>query len=188
MQLAAAANGFALAMRRCWSTRVCPELRRPTSQGRVIPRRDDRRHPWHGVFKSESDDPRESLLLQAARFLEYESARVLCSDVYIQDPTFRTLEDVVELADVLVIGAPIESTESSSSRLRNGSSTSGISTAKVPCFRPRAKSRSNRLTGPCRRRPLRLRFPPWRRERFSLPDIPAGCVSPHFRADVGSHR
>ena len=105
MQLAAAANGFALGHAAMLVNEGLPNF--------VV------RHLKEGLslaamtvgilgmaFKSESDDPRESLSYKLRKILEYESARVLCSDVYIQDPTFRTLKDVVELADVLVIGAP----------------------------------------------------------------------------------
>ena len=58
------------------------------------------------AFKAESDDPRESLSYKLRKILEYEAAEVLCTDVYIPDPDFRTLEEVVERSDLLFIGAP----------------------------------------------------------------------------------
>ena len=58
------------------------------------------------AFKSESDDPRESLSYKLRKILEYEAERVLCSDVYIQDPSFLPLQEVIDLSDVLIIGAP----------------------------------------------------------------------------------
>ncbi len=58
------------------------------------------------AFKSDSDDPRESLSYKLRKILEYETERVLCSDVYIQDPSFLPLREVIDRSDVLVIGAP----------------------------------------------------------------------------------
>ncbi|MDR3638965.1 MAG: nucleotide sugar dehydrogenase [Isosphaeraceae bacterium] len=58
------------------------------------------------AFKAESDDPRESLSYKLRKVLEAEAAEVLCTDVYIQDPTFRPLDEVLDRADLLIIGAP----------------------------------------------------------------------------------
>jgi UDP-N-acetyl-D-mannosaminuronic acid dehydrogenase len=58
------------------------------------------------AFKGESDDPRESLSYKLRKILEYESAEVLCTDVYIKDPTFLPLEEVVRRSDILFIGTP----------------------------------------------------------------------------------
>jgi UDP-N-acetyl-D-mannosaminuronic acid dehydrogenase len=58
------------------------------------------------AFKSESDDPRESLSYKLRKVLGYESRECLCTDVYIDDPSFLPLEDVVARADLLFIGAP----------------------------------------------------------------------------------
>ena len=54
------------------------------------------------AFKAESDDPRESLSYKLRKILEYEAAEVLCTDVYIKDPGFLPLEEVVERSDLLV--------------------------------------------------------------------------------------
>ncbi|HEY2155178.1 MAG TPA: UDP binding domain-containing protein, partial [Isosphaeraceae bacterium] len=58
------------------------------------------------AFKGDSDDPRESLSYKLRKVLEYEAAEVLCTDVYIQDPSFHPLDEVIERSDVLIIGAP----------------------------------------------------------------------------------
>lgn len=58
------------------------------------------------AFKAESDDPRESLSYKLRKILEYEAAAVLCTDVYIDDPSFHPLERVVDECDVVVVGAP----------------------------------------------------------------------------------
>ena len=58
------------------------------------------------AFKAESDDPRESLSYKLRKILAYEAAEVLCTDVYIDDPDFRPLEEVIERSDVLFVGAP----------------------------------------------------------------------------------
>ena len=58
------------------------------------------------AFKADSDDPRESLSYKLRKVLEAEAAEVLCTDVYIDDPTFLPLDEVVDRADLLIIGAP----------------------------------------------------------------------------------
>jgi UDP-N-acetyl-D-mannosaminuronic acid dehydrogenase len=58
------------------------------------------------AFKAESDDPRESLSYKLRKVLEYEAAEVLCTDVYIEDPAFRPLEEVVARSELLFVGAP----------------------------------------------------------------------------------
>jgi UDP-N-acetyl-D-mannosaminuronic acid dehydrogenase len=58
------------------------------------------------AFKAESDDRRESLSYKLRKILEYESAGVLCTDPFIEDPTFLPLGEVVARADLLILGAP----------------------------------------------------------------------------------
>jgi UDP-N-acetyl-D-mannosaminuronic acid dehydrogenase len=58
------------------------------------------------AFKGDCDDPRESLSYKLKKILEYEAAEVLCTDVYIEDPAFFPLEEVVRRSDLLVIGTP----------------------------------------------------------------------------------
>jgi UDP-N-acetyl-D-mannosaminuronic acid dehydrogenase len=58
------------------------------------------------AFKADSDDPRESLSYKLRKILEYEALECLCTDVYIQDPSFLPLDDVLAKADLLIVGAP----------------------------------------------------------------------------------
>ena len=58
------------------------------------------------AFKGDSDDPRESLSYKLRKVLEYEAAEVLCTDVYIDDPSFHPLDEVIARSDVLIVGAP----------------------------------------------------------------------------------
>lgn len=58
------------------------------------------------AFKGDSDDPRESLSYKLRRLLAYEAADVLCTDVYIEDPRFVALDDLLERSDLLILGAP----------------------------------------------------------------------------------
>jgi UDP-N-acetyl-D-mannosaminuronic acid dehydrogenase len=59
------------------------------------------------AFKAESDDIRSSLSYKLKRILEFRAGGVLCTDPYVVvDDTLVPLEDVLEQADVLVIGAP----------------------------------------------------------------------------------
>jgi UDP-N-acetyl-D-mannosaminuronic acid dehydrogenase len=57
------------------------------------------------AFKGNCDDPRTSLSYKLHKVLTLECRRVLCSDPYIQDPTFVTQEQLLAEADVVFIGA-----------------------------------------------------------------------------------
>jgi UDP-N-acetyl-D-mannosaminuronic acid dehydrogenase len=58
------------------------------------------------AFKGDIDDSRESLSYKLRKILEYEAAAVVCTDPYVSDPRFVTLDDALERSDVLVLGAP----------------------------------------------------------------------------------
>ena len=58
------------------------------------------------AFKSESDDKRESLSYKLRKLLMVEAKEVLCTDPYVVDPKLIPLEDAVERADVIILGAP----------------------------------------------------------------------------------
>jgi UDP-N-acetyl-D-mannosaminuronic acid dehydrogenase len=59
------------------------------------------------AFKGGSDDIRDSLSYKLKRILKLKARDVLCTDPYVTvDPTLRPLEEVLEQADLLVIGAP----------------------------------------------------------------------------------
>ena len=58
------------------------------------------------AFKAESDDPRESLSYKLRKLLEFEGATVVCSDVYVADPSFVDTETLVARSDIVIVGAP----------------------------------------------------------------------------------
>jgi UDP-N-acetyl-D-mannosaminuronic acid dehydrogenase len=59
------------------------------------------------AFKGESDDIRSSLSYKLKRILEFHAGSVLCTDPYVSvDPRLVPLQDVLDQADVLIIGAP----------------------------------------------------------------------------------
>ena len=58
------------------------------------------------AFKGDIDDARESLSYKLRKILEYEAASVICTDPYVDDPRLVSLGEVLERADVLVLGAP----------------------------------------------------------------------------------
>jgi UDP-N-acetyl-D-mannosaminuronic acid dehydrogenase len=58
------------------------------------------------AFKGDSDDARESLSYKLRKILEYEARAVVCTDPYVEDPSLVALDDALERADVLVLGAP----------------------------------------------------------------------------------
>ena len=57
------------------------------------------------AFKGNNDDPRDSLAYKLRKVLTFESRRVLCTDPYIDDPSFVSLETALEQADVVFLGA-----------------------------------------------------------------------------------
>jgi UDP-N-acetyl-D-mannosaminuronic acid dehydrogenase len=58
------------------------------------------------AFKGGSDDPRESLAYKLRKILTMKAKETLCSDPYIADSRFVPMAEVLERADVVVIGAP----------------------------------------------------------------------------------
>jgi UDP-N-acetyl-D-mannosaminuronic acid dehydrogenase len=59
------------------------------------------------AFKADSDDVRSSLSYKLRRILRTRADRVMCSDPYVTaDHRLDRLEDVLDQADLLVIGAP----------------------------------------------------------------------------------
>jgi UDP-N-acetyl-D-mannosaminuronic acid dehydrogenase len=58
------------------------------------------------AFKGESDDARASLSYKLRKLAAFKGARVLCTDPYIEDPTFQPLETVVAESDLLIVAAP----------------------------------------------------------------------------------
>jgi UDP-N-acetyl-D-mannosaminuronic acid dehydrogenase len=58
------------------------------------------------AFKPNSDDPRSSLAYKLRKILLLECRKVLCTDPYVSDPDLTPLQDVLDQADLLVVGAP----------------------------------------------------------------------------------
>ena len=59
-------------------------------------------------FKAEVDDPRDSLSYKLRKFAQMECKRVLCTDEYIQDPTFVPLETALQESDIVVLATAHE--------------------------------------------------------------------------------
>jgi UDP-N-acetyl-D-mannosaminuronic acid dehydrogenase len=57
------------------------------------------------AFKGNCDDPRDSLAYKLRKLLTLECREVLCTDPYIQDPSFVSLEEALARADVVFIAA-----------------------------------------------------------------------------------
>jgi UDP-N-acetyl-D-mannosaminuronic acid dehydrogenase len=58
------------------------------------------------AFKGDNDDIRESLAFKLRKLLAFEAKEVICTDEYANVPWFRPLEEVLDRADLLIIGAP----------------------------------------------------------------------------------
>lgn len=59
------------------------------------------------AFKAESDDTRSSLSYKLKRILLFKAADVLCTDPYVRtDSGLVPVDEVLERADVLIVGAP----------------------------------------------------------------------------------
>jgi len=58
------------------------------------------------AFKGESDDPRASLSYKVRKLAAFKGARVMCTDPFVEDPSFDPLEKVLSESDILVIAAP----------------------------------------------------------------------------------
>lgn len=58
------------------------------------------------AFKANNDDSRESLAYKLRKLLQYEGADVLCTDPYIKDPGFSSLDNVLDTCKLIFIGCP----------------------------------------------------------------------------------
>jgi UDP-N-acetyl-D-mannosaminuronic acid dehydrogenase len=58
------------------------------------------------AFKGDSDDNRSSLSYKLKKLLQVEARKVVCTDPFISDPAFVSLDQAVEQADVIILGAP----------------------------------------------------------------------------------
>jgi UDP-N-acetyl-D-mannosaminuronic acid dehydrogenase len=60
------------------------------------------------AFKPNSDDPRSSLSYKLRKVLLMECRKVLCTDPYVPDPELTPLPEVLDRADLLIVGTPHE--------------------------------------------------------------------------------
>jgi len=58
------------------------------------------------AFKANNDDTRESLAFKLRKLLQYEGATVLCTDPYIKDDSFKSVEEVLQSCQIIFIGCP----------------------------------------------------------------------------------
>ena len=58
------------------------------------------------AFKADSDDARSSLSYKLKKILELECKEVLCTDVFIKDPKFVRLPEMLRRSDMVIIAAP----------------------------------------------------------------------------------
>ena len=58
------------------------------------------------AFKADSDDKRESLSYKLRKLLTLEAKEVLCTDPYVKDESLVSLEEAIERADIVILGAP----------------------------------------------------------------------------------
>jgi UDP-N-acetyl-D-mannosaminuronic acid dehydrogenase len=59
------------------------------------------------AFKGGSDDIRSSLSYKLKRILTFKAGEVMCTDPYVTtDANLRSLDEVLDKADLLVVGAP----------------------------------------------------------------------------------
>jgi UDP-N-acetyl-D-mannosaminuronic acid dehydrogenase len=58
------------------------------------------------AFKAESDDPRDSLSYKLRKIAETEVNTVICHDVYIKDPSFVSVDDLISKSDIIILGTP----------------------------------------------------------------------------------
>ncbi len=58
------------------------------------------------AFKPNSDDPRSSLSYKLRKILLLECKQVLCTDPYVPDTGLTPLQEVLDRADLLIVGTP----------------------------------------------------------------------------------
>jgi UDP-N-acetyl-D-mannosaminuronic acid dehydrogenase len=58
------------------------------------------------AFKAEVDDKRDSLAYKLRKVLQFHGATVLCSDAFIDDPSFLPAEELLRRCRIVIVGAP----------------------------------------------------------------------------------
>jgi UDP-N-acetyl-D-mannosaminuronic acid dehydrogenase len=57
-------------------------------------------------FKGDNDDHRESLSYKLRKILEMEAGTVLCTDPFVKDDEFVSLDELIANSEILILGAP----------------------------------------------------------------------------------
>lgn len=60
------------------------------------------------AFKADSDDPRSSLSYKLRKIAESHADTVMCHDIYINDPSFYSLKEILDTAEVIILATPHE--------------------------------------------------------------------------------
>ncbi len=58
------------------------------------------------AFKADNDDPRDSLAYKLKKILAMESKKVICTDVYIQDESFVSEQELIDNSDIIIVACP----------------------------------------------------------------------------------
>ncbi len=58
------------------------------------------------AFKANSDDKRESLSYKLRKLLIAEARKVCCTDVYINEDNFVTVDEIIESCDIIIVATP----------------------------------------------------------------------------------
>ena len=58
------------------------------------------------AFKGNVDDIRDSLSFKIRKILNFYGSRVICSDYFVQDTTFKTESELIDKSDIIIVGAP----------------------------------------------------------------------------------
>ena len=58
------------------------------------------------AFKADNDDHRDSLSYKLRKIAHVEYKKVLCSDPYIKDPDFVSVDHILENSDIVILAAP----------------------------------------------------------------------------------
>jgi UDP-N-acetyl-D-mannosaminuronic acid dehydrogenase len=58
------------------------------------------------AFKGDNDDTRSSLAYKLRKLLAFKTREVIFADPYVKDQRLNSQEDVIQRADILIIGAP----------------------------------------------------------------------------------
>jgi len=58
------------------------------------------------AFKADNDNPRDSLAYKLKKILAMESEKVICTDVYIQDESFVSEQELIDDSDIIIVACP----------------------------------------------------------------------------------